>query len=297
MRMIFLFIDGFGIGDRDSSKNPVFAASTPNLDYIFRNHLVIPTDATLGVEGLPQSATGQTAIFTGVNASRILGRHLHGQPTETLKKIIYENNLFKELLKMGVKVTNSNVYREEYLKKMIDDRERRYRPSVTSVMTLSSTLGFRTVNDYKEGKGVYHDITGKIIKESGYDVDLITPVEAAERLFGISRGYDFTLYEHFMTDIIGHLMDMPLAVAEIELLDNFLGGLLKLVDLKEDIIIITSDHGNIEDISVKTHTYNRVPTIIMGNIPDKAMLKIESLTDIMPAVIEIFKESNNGQKS
>ncbi len=289
MKMIFIFIDGLGLGSEDISQNPIKAANTPNIDYIFENFTVIPTDATLGVPGLPQSATGQTAIFTGVNASQVLGRHLSGQPTETLKNIIKQNNLFRELLAMGLKVTNSNVYRNEYLAKMLDSKDRQNRPSVTSVMTMNEGISFRTVDDFKCGKGIYHDITGKIIKESGYDVDIISPEEAARRLYSISRDHDFTLYEHFLTDIIGHTMDMELAVNEIELLDAFLGELVRLVDLNEDVIFITSDHGNIEDISVKTHTFNKVPTIIMGKAGERAEIRIESLIDIMPAVINFFR--------
>lgn len=288
--MIFLFIDGFGLGEENPSKNPVYAAKAPNIKHILRDYIVIPTDPSLGVPGLPQSATGQTAIFTGVNASEVLGRHLSGQPTVTLNKIIHKTNLFKELIKMGLKVTNSNVYRDEYLQKMLDPKDRRNRPSVTSVMTLSSGIKFRTVEDFMQGMGVYHDITGQIIKDSGYEVELITHVEAARRVFSISRKFDFTLYEHFMTDIIGHKADMELAVAEIELLDGFLGQLLEFVDLEEDMIIIASDHGNIEDASVKTHTMNLVPTVIMGKIPQGVNVKVESLTDIMPLVLDIFRK-------
>jgi len=113
MKIIFLFIDGFGIVQDDKSKNPVIAANTPNIDYMFGRYEVVKTDASLGIPGLPQSATGQTAIFTGINASKVLGRHLSGQPTITLKKIIYKNNLFAELLKRGLKETNSKVDREE----------------------------------------------------------------------------------------------------------------------------------------------------------------------------------------
>jgi len=68
-------------------------------NYILNKAGAIPTDACLDVPGLPQSATGQTTIFTGQNASKVLSRHLHGQPTITLKKMIIENNLFKELIK------------------------------------------------------------------------------------------------------------------------------------------------------------------------------------------------------
>lgn len=290
MRMIFLFIDGFGIGEDEVSKNPLKTAKASNIQYILKNCKVFVTDASLGVPGLPQSATGQTAIFTGQNAPMVLGRHLSGQPTVSLKKIITKSNLFSELIKRGYKVTNSNVYREEYLVKMHDPKERRYRPSVTSVMTHSSKIAFRTVEDYKKGNGIYHDLTGEILKSSGYDVELITPEKAALRLFKISRDYDFTLFEHFMTDLVGHKADMEEASKTIEKLDLFLGELIKLIDFEEDVLIIASDHGNIEDVTVKTHTYNKVPTVIMGKVPQVADLTVKSLMDIMPLVLQIFDE-------
>lgn len=295
MKIIFLFIDGFGLGEEDKSRNPVIAAHTPNIDYIFKNFNVVPVDATLGVEGLPQSATGQTAVFTGINAPKVLGRHLSGQPTQTLKDIINNTNLFKELANLGYKVTNANVYRQEYLDMMLDPSNRKYRPSVTSVMSLSAGVKLRTVDDYKQGLGVYHDITGHILLENGYDVDIITPGEAAQRLKNISRDYDLTLFEHFMTDIIGHSMNMEEAIREIQLLDEFLGELIRIIDLKEDIIFITSDHGNIEDMSIKTHTYNKVPVAVIGDMSGLPELKIKSLLDITPYVINMFKAG--GRKS
>ncbi|NJD01391.1 MAG: peptidase [Ruminiclostridium sp.] len=286
--MIFLFIDGLGLGERDIGRNPVYAADTPNLDYIFSKYDVIAADASLGVPGLPQSATGQTAIVTGVNAPMLLGRHLNAQPSGMLKNLINEDNIFKRLVQAGFKVTNANVYRQEYLDKMNDPAERRYKPSVSSVMTMSAGLPFRMVDDYRNGKGIYHDITGRIIAESGYDAEIITPGEAAYRLYSISRENDFTFFEHFLTDIIGHKMDMGLAIKDIELLDAFIGGILKLADPQKDIIFITSDHGNIEDISVKTHTMNKVPVIIIGGNNKSRTVRIRSLLDIMPAVLEIF---------
>lgn len=292
MRMIFIFIDGFGIGEECEDKNPIYFTKTPNIDYIFNNFKVIPTDATLGVPGLPQSATGQTTIFTGENASKVLGRHLHAQPTQALKDIINKKNLFSELMKIGLKVTNSNVYRQKYLDNLTNLKDKRLKPSVTTVMSLASGITLRTVEDYKKGNGVYHDITGQILVDSGYDLTPITVEEAAKNLYNISREYDFTLYEHFMTDIIGHTMDRNKAIDEIKLLDDFLGELLKRVDLEKDIIFITSDHGNIEDISVKTHTYNKVPTIIISKNNKYDNLHIDSLVDIFPTVLKIFEMEN-----
>jgi len=289
-RMIFLFIDGFGIGCGNPDKNPICAANAPNIDYILNNFKIMPTECSMGIPGLPQSATGQTAVFTGVNAARVIGRHLNAQPTATLKKIICESNLFKKLIGMGLKVANANVYRQEYLEKMLNPKDRKHRPSVTSIMNLSSGIGFRTVEDYVEGRGVYHDITGQIIRDSGYNTAVISPAEAARRIYEISREYDFTLFEHFMTDVVGHMADMSMAVREIELLDAFLGELVRLVDPDEDTVLITSDHGNIEDITVKTHTMNKIPTVVIGRMPENTGLTVETLTDIMPFVVGIFNE-------
>lgn len=289
--MLFIFIDGFGLGEPDAGKNPAYAAATPGLDRIFADGLVIPTETQLGVPGLPQSATGQTAIFTGVNAPKAIGRHLNAQPSQALREMICRDNIFKMLMRAGFSVTNANAYRQECLDRMNSPGEKRYKPSVTSVMTMSAGLGFRLIEDYRRGAGVYHDITGQIVVDSGYEAEVITPREAAGRLYAISREHDFTLFEHFMTDIIGHRMDMEAAVREIELLDAFLGGLLDCIEPMEDILFITSDHGNIEDVSIKTHTKNAVPTIIYGKLPPGVRIRIESLTDIAPAVLEIFEKA------
>ena len=288
MRMLFIFIDGFGIGEENAAKNPIYAAKTPAFDKLFAEGLVMPTDPLLGVPGLPQSATGQTAIFTGVNAPEAVGRHINAQPTKPLRDIIEQDNLFKRLMGKGLKVANANVYRQEYLDRMHDPADKRYKPSVTSVMTMSAGMQFRKVEEFNNGMGIYHDITGQIIVESGYDSHIITLEEAAAKYYSIAREHDFILFEHFMTDLVGHKMDMQLAINTIELLDNFLGALLELLNPEEDILFITSDHGNIEDISIKTHTKNLVPTIIYGKIPDREKVKIHSLMDITPAVLKIL---------
>lgn len=288
MRILFIFIDGFGIGEEDKTKNPILAARTPALDKLFAEGLVLPTDPMLGVPGLPQSATGQTTIFTGINASEAAGRHVNAQPTKPLRDIIEQDNLFKMLQRKGLKVANVNVYRQEYLDRMHDPRDKRYKPSVTSVMSMSAGLQFRRVEEFNSGRGIYHDITGKIIVESGYDSTVITPDEAAERYIAISREYDFTLFEHFVTDLVGHKTDMQLAIDTIEILDDFIGALLKRMNCEEELLFITSDHGNIEDITIKTHTKNLVPTILYGKIPEKVQLDIHSLMDITPAVLELF---------
>ncbi len=291
MKLIFVFIDGVGIGYKDTEINPIYAAPTKVLARLM-DEARFTADATMGVPGLPQSATGQTAIFTGVNAPAVLNRHLSGQPTITLKKLIHKVNMFGELKRMGLSVTSANVYRDEYLNNMLDVKDRRNRPSVTSVMGMAEKMTFRTVKDFIDKNGVYHDITGDILKKSGYVVDLFTPEQAADNLYSLSRQHDFTLYEHFITDIAGHKFEMDKAVEVVVNLDRFLGSLIKKINFDEDILLITSDHGNLEDLSVRTHTMNRVPVIIKGKKADKLELKVDSLVDIMPLVLELFRREN-----
>jgi len=83
-------------------------------------------------------------------------------------------------------------------------------------------------------------------------------------------------------------MEMEEAVEKLKILDAFLGELLNLYNEDEDIIFITSDHGNIEDLTVNTHTFNKVPTVILGKIPENVEIEINSLTDIMPTILKIF---------
>lgn len=298
MKVIFIFIDGIGIGNKDKGINPIYAASTQVLSKLI-DDARFKADASMGVPGLPQSATGQTAIFTGLNAPAALNRHLSGQPTITLKKLIYKVNIFGELKKMGLKVTSANVYREEYLRNMLDSKDRRNRPSVTSVMGMAEGIEFRTVRDFISHNGVYHDITGERLKESGYDVKVITPEEAAENLYSLSRRYDFTMYEHFITDIAGHKFEMDEAIKVVESLDGFLSKLVDMMDFNGgDVLIIASDHGNLEDISVRTHTMNKVPVIVKGKGADRAEKEVDSLVDIMPFILELFRREidSNGKK-
>src|SRR5262245_15341106 len=98
--VVLFFIDGLGIGRRGSS-NPfdgladavplaVFQNETPET---FLDGIVVPTDPSLGVEGRPQSASGQTTILTGVNAPLTLGYHKQGFPNAALLEIIDRHSI------------------------------------------------------------------------------------------------------------------------------------------------------------------------------------------------------------
>ena len=99
-RRVLIFVDGMGVGLRDGAVNPLAATGGPVFaDFLDGESAPLPAggvrarpDTTLGVTGLPQSATGQTTLFTGINAAAHLGRHLEGFPNAVLRDLLMEHS-------------------------------------------------------------------------------------------------------------------------------------------------------------------------------------------------------------
>ena len=73
MKVLFLFIDGVGLRDA-ATDNPVNPEVCPALCRLVSKHGK-PIDARLGIDGPPQSATGQATMFTGDNCAAAMGKH------------------------------------------------------------------------------------------------------------------------------------------------------------------------------------------------------------------------------
>jgi bisphosphoglycerate-independent phosphoglycerate mutase (AlkP superfamily) len=126
------------------------------------------------------------------------------------------------------------------------------------------------------------------LRAHGVDIPLFSPTDCAEILVELSNHHRFTLYEHFITDKIGHDMDFDRAKAHLPKLAEFIRETLKRLDLEKTTFILTSDHGNIEDLSVRNHTLNDVPTIVWGRKKDEIASSIKDLTDITPAILHLL---------
>ena len=122
-RTILVFIDGLGWGEPDPEVNPQYAYGghffrLPPIDEavqtIPRGGWARPIDAVLGVEGVPQSATGQTTLLAGVNAPQVLGKHLTGFPNEILREILLKKSVLKSLTDLGLKARFLNAYRPRF---------------------------------------------------------------------------------------------------------------------------------------------------------------------------------------
>ena len=289
--VLLLFIDGLGIGDRHN-QNPLFLFNdlSPLANFKNNSNEIIfegklrKTDPRLGIEGRPQSASGQTTILTGINAPKILRNHKQGFPNQILRDVINENSIFLQLKNKDIA---PNIFANAYQPKFFTEKPRW--KSATTVAVEAAEMQFRRLPDLLGRKAVYHDFTNKILIESGFDIPEFSPSEAAQILADLTAHHRFTLYEHFITDKIGHKQDFDWARQHLPKLAEFIREVLDRVDLKTTTVILTSDHGNIEDLSVRQHTLNDVPTIIWGRKKAKTAEQIKDLTDITPAIIELLQ--------
>lgn len=280
--MLFIFVDGIGLRP-PAEDNPINPEVCPTLCRLINDHSVA-IDACLDMEGLPQSATGQATMFTGVNAAQYMGRHCEGFPGPSLRKLIAEDNLFMALKRKGVRCR----FADAYMINSVDELKARRFKSVTTVMALTQPETISTQDDLRDKQALTHDITGEVLLKKGHSVDPITPLQAAEHLLQVSRAYDFTLFEIFQTDFAGHSTNMEEARDVLRLLDQFLAAVEKLCVSAGILLVITSDHGNIEDMSIRGHTRNPVPLIAIGPEAQTFLANARSLTDITPRIISMY---------
>ena len=253
MKIIYLFIDGVGLR-APAEDNPLNKEVCPTLWRLIERHSK-PIDACLGVEGFPQSATGQATMFTGVNCAAQLGKHCEGFPGTQLRRIIEDNNLFLELKKRDKRVRFANAYLVDSVEEV---RARRFK-SVTTVMALTTPESISVAEELMEDRALMQDITRETIQDRYPDIPVIAPQRAAEHLFRLALRNDFTLYEFFQTDVAGHSMDYARACAVLRVYDRFLSALVRCTEAAGITLVMTADHGNIEAMNERGHTLNPVP--------------------------------------
>ena len=296
---LLIFLDGVGLGTPTKDNPLSMSDSMPYLaDYLGQlllkgasltgeNVLLKGLDTTLGVLGLPQSATGQTTIYTGQNAPAFLGRHQSGFANGSLRQLIDEYGLFKRAIALGHTATLANAYSPEYFY-AIAHRKRRY--SVCTLLNMTAGLSFRMQYEYERGEALFWDIIGDISRAKKARTlgdrncqQPLSPQAAGKRLADLSGRYNVTLFESYLSDFAGHAQDKPQAVECLQRIDAFLES--AIAHLPPNVtLVVTSDHGNIEDISTKRHTFNKVPLLAIGKRA-ATFAGVRDLTGITPQIL------------
>jgi len=292
---LFIFLDGVGLGPADGN-NPLATAPMPRLRRLLGGPLVADhpvdrpglllrdLDATLGVPGPPQSATGQTALFTGVNAAAVLGEHLSGYPNDPLKALIDEHSILKQVVTAGGRATFANAYGPSYFERVARGTAHH---SATTLCVLAAGLPFRTLEDMERGEAVYWDITNHLFKRvHGHETPTVSPAEAGRRLAALAANHDLTLYESFLPDVMAHRGTPAEVQATLAVLDEFLGSVLAHRPAHVTLVL-SSDHGHLEAPG-DGHTMNPVPLLAVG--PGTAHFRqARAITDVTPGILALLE--------
>lgn len=290
-QFLLVFVDGLGLGTA-GAENPLADAQTlPFLTELLGAPLLAgltvarpqllfkPIDACLGVPGLPQSATGQTTLYTGHNAAQFRGQHQSAFANGSLRQLIEPYGILRQVMDLGLAATQANAYMPGYFK-AIANRCRRY--AVGALLNLTASVPFRTLEDYRRGEAVYWDITGALV-ERYYDGPEISAKAAGQRLIQLAQAHSFTLFETFLPDYAGHHQSEEEAIAALQRIDALLATLVK--ERPDNLtLILSSDHGNVEDLSTSHHTFHAVPLLVMG--PAAVQFSgVTDLTGVTPAIL------------
>jgi len=164
--------------------------------------------------------------------------------------------------------------------------KRRRRIAATTCATIAAGLPLATVEDNRAGNSVSHDFTNAFLRDDGADLPLRSPAEAGAVVARGSRDHDFVLFEHFLCDRAGHDADAKMAWQVLKDLEQFLNALLGSLDLTRTVLVLASDHGNIEDLQVPAHTRNPAAVAIFGPEAADRAAHVSDLTHVAPLMRE-----------
>jgi len=301
MKILFLFLDGIGLGEDNPETNPFLRAHMPHLESLLGGKKMTKSaapfegdsislkavDPNLGVKGLPQSATGQAVLLTGVNIPAKLGYHYGPKPNPEVAQYLNGHTIFSRTVIAGKKAALLNAYPTRYFDG-IDSGKRLY-SSIPLALT-NAGISLFTEKDYFAGTALSADFTGEGWRNmlGIAETPVMNPHQAGRKLASLARGYDFSLFEYWASDYAGHKQQMDTAVGLMETFDGVLGGLMDEMD-DDLLVLVTSDHGNMEDLSTRRHTDAHVPALVIGNktARDEFTRGMTDLTHIAPAIWRI----------
>lgn len=298
--VLIFFMDGVGLGSADREINPFVRANTPHLTtllgegwYLADKGVIttdsltlVPTDANLDMPGRPQSATGQATIVSGRNIPKSIGEHYGPKPNPPVAAELAAGTLFSEVVLAGGSAALVSPYPQGFFD--VIESGRRMLSSIPQAV-INAGIPLMTHNDLRAGKAVSPGFTNEGWRiHLGYeDMPLLTLAEAGQQLANIGHQHQLAFFEHWPSDRLGHRGTIDEAAAHLEIIDEVLGALISSwLDRGDEagLLLITSDHGNIEEKNHRNHTRNPVPTILVGPGHEKWAAQINNLANIATIV-------------
>lgn len=285
-----LFFDGVGVGRDDPETNPFAALPARRLAPVAgrppeKGCAFKALDATLGVSGLPQSPTGQTTLLTGINAAAHAGAHLLGLPGPTLRPLLERESVFLKMKRAGLSATFANAYTREHLE------ARRPRWSATTRAVMAAGLPFRFCDvEGREGRALFHDYTGEWIRARGREAPRHDANSAADVLCRLLDEHDFVLYEYFLTDLAAHRGNPADRLEQAARVERLVDAVVRRLGTGRTLVV-TSDHGNLEDTSTSSHTLNPVPLLAWGVGREELARRIGRMEEVAPALVAVARSA------
>ena len=289
---MLVFIDGVGVGEDDPSFNPLAALELPAFEAICGGRPVRGgggegIDALLGVEGLPQSGTGQTTILTGLNAPAAIGKHFGPYANAELRVMLQANSLWRSVRESGRRAAFVNAYPEKMVDEAMSGGGRLGAFARSAVL---AGVRLRGPKDLAAGNAVAADVVGAWWRRN---TDAPTdrtdePRAIGARLAALASTRELTMFECFLTDVAGHRRDRELAERMLLRLDGMLSGLIESIGSDRTIVLV-SDHGNLEDMRDSKHSTNPAIFGWHGPMPRPPVL---DLTGVAPAVRTVLEQAS-----
>lgn len=158
------------------------------------------------------------------------------------------------------------------------------------------TFFFNGGYDHSVGGEDWVDIASPRVK-SYAQTPAMSTTKVTKRVISSLKEYDFICANFSAPDMIGHTGNLEAGIKAAEAVDKHTKKIAQAVLKKDGVLIITSDHGNLERmLNVKTkeiitsHTNNPVPFILISNnfLRDKKLKSGGYLSNIAPTILRIF---------
>ena len=287
VRVALLFIDGVGVGRKDPAVNPLAErahllsqfADAPGTA-LPEGGRASPVDTTFGVPGRPQSASNQTAILTGEPAPALIQGHVLGYPNPPLRRLLAERSLVQRLVAGGLTATFANSYPAPYLDALkLRRRESTSPPEFTFPPGSPAAPAGPRRRRWPSPRGrcrcarwmtlgpddgLTHDITGAHARARGLSVPQRTPEEAAAHLLAGGRGDELHLLRALPGGRGRTRAGLQRGAAGRWTPSTPSPGPWWPRVRRMRGCSICSDHGNVEDLSTRSHTLNPVPVLYFG---------------------------------